>query len=173
MSDIYQPSTNYRKIWTDAHGPIPKDSDGRTYEIHHIDGDHSNNVLEDLKAVSIQEHYDIHWAQGDWGACKMIARKMKMSPQLISELASLANHEKIAKGIHHFCDSEWQKQTQDKLVAKGTHHLLGGKIQRQSILEGRHPSQHQKTYTCPHCGLIGNGGTMLRWHFDNCKHKST
>jgi hypothetical protein len=24
--------------------------------------------------------------------------------------------------------------------------------------------------TCPHCGFVGNGGNMLRYHFDNCKH---
>ena len=24
---------------------------------------------------------------------------------------------------------------------------------------------------CPHCGFEGGGGTMLRWHFDYCKHK--
>jgi len=22
---------------------------------------------------------------------------------------------------------------------------------------------------CPHCGKVGNGGVMKRWHFDNCK----
>lgn len=25
--------------------------------------------------------------------------------------------------------------------------------------------------TCPHCGKTGGGGTMKRWHFDNCKVK--
>jgi len=25
--------------------------------------------------------------------------------------------------------------------------------------------------TCPHCKFEGAGGIMLRWHFDNCKHK--
>lgn len=24
---------------------------------------------------------------------------------------------------------------------------------------------------CPHCKFEGGGGIMLRWHFDNCKHK--
>lgn len=24
-------------------------------------------------------------------------------------------------------------------------------------------------YTCPHCGVTGGGGSMKRWHFDNCK----
>jgi group I intron endonuclease len=26
------------------------------------------------------------------------------------------------------------------------------------------------TSTCPHCGHIGKGNSMKRWHFDNCKH---
>ena len=25
--------------------------------------------------------------------------------------------------------------------------------------------------TCPHCGLVGRGGVMGRYHFDACKHK--
>lgn len=24
-------------------------------------------------------------------------------------------------------------------------------------------------FICPHCGKNGKGGTMMRWHFDNCK----
>lgn len=27
----------------------------------------------------------------------------------------------------------------------------------------------RKTYICPHCGLIGKGSNMKRYHFDNCK----
>lgn len=26
-----------------------------------------------------------------------------------------------------------------------------------------------KRKTCPNCGLIGSGGSMMRFHFDNCK----
>ena len=33
---------------------------------------------------------------------------------------------------------------------------------------GRKPKAEK---TCPHCGFVGRGGIMLRWHFDNCKHK--
>lgn len=25
--------------------------------------------------------------------------------------------------------------------------------------------------SCPHCGLVGGGNAMYRWHFDSCKHK--
>ena len=44
--------TNYRKIYERHYGPIPKDSDGRTYEIHHVDGNHSNNKIENLRLAS-------------------------------------------------------------------------------------------------------------------------
>ena len=31
-------------------------------------------------------------------------------------------------------------------------------------------SQSFKEYVCPHCNKSGRGNTMVRWHFDNCKH---
>jgi len=74
---------NYRKLWEDAYGKIPVDENGVSYEIHHIDCNHQNNNLENLKLVSIQEHYDIHFAQGDILACALIAKRMNSS---ISEM---------------------------------------------------------------------------------------
>jgi AraC-like DNA-binding protein len=66
---------NYRKIWQEANGDIPIDENGMSYEIHHIDGNHNNNSLDNLKLVSIQEHYDIHFAQGDILACALISKR--------------------------------------------------------------------------------------------------
>jgi hypothetical protein len=79
-------SKDYIKIWKQNYGEMPKDSDGRTYEIHHIDGNHSNNCIENLNCISIKEHYDIHYNNGDYGACVMIARRMNMSPEYISKI---------------------------------------------------------------------------------------
>jgi hypothetical protein len=25
---------------------------------------------------------------------------------------------------------------------------------------------------CPHCGKIGGGGSMIQWHFNNCKNRN-
>ena len=61
---IYVKRINYRKIYETYNGPIPIDEEGRKYDIHHIDGDYTNNDPTNLKAVTIQEHYDIHWEQG-------------------------------------------------------------------------------------------------------------
>ena len=77
---------NYRKLWIKQYGEIPKDGDGRPYEIHHKDGNHSNNSLDNLVCIPIKEHYDIHYAQGDYGACVLIAKRMKMSPDHISTI---------------------------------------------------------------------------------------
>ena len=91
---------NYRKIYENNFGPIPVDSDGRTYDIHHIDGNDKNNDPSNLKAVSIQEHYDIHYTQGDFFAALRIASRMKLSPEQMSELATLSAKNQVEKGLH-------------------------------------------------------------------------
>lgn len=84
---IYCGTTKYRKIYEQHNGPIPKDEIGRSYEIHHIDGNHSNNDLSNLKCVSIKEHYDIHYSQKDWMACHRLSYRMNLSIKEISDLA--------------------------------------------------------------------------------------
>lgn len=54
---------NYRKLWEQTHGQIPKDEQGRTYDIHHIDGNRKNNSIENLICVSLEDHYKIHLKQ--------------------------------------------------------------------------------------------------------------
>ena len=76
----------YRKIWIENFGEIPKDKNNRTYEIHHIDGNHHNNELKNLICIPIDEHYKLHYENGDYGACVMIAKRMKLTPDYISNI---------------------------------------------------------------------------------------
>lgn len=72
-------SNYYRKIWEEANGPIPKDDQGRSYEIHHIDGNRNNNDLSNLMCVSIDEHIRIHTEQGELGAVQLITKRLNLS----------------------------------------------------------------------------------------------
>jgi hypothetical protein len=77
---------NYKKIWIKHNGTIPKDENGRPYEIHHIDGNHNNNNIDNLMCVSIKEHYDIHYNQEDYGACVLIAKRMNFPLDYVSNI---------------------------------------------------------------------------------------
>jgi len=117
----------WRKIWEKHYGKIPVDEFGRTYEIHYVDGDRTNNDITNLICVSIEEHYWIHMREGQFKAALLIAWRMR-------------NPEKyqIAKEKCRKKTSE----TQQELVRQGKHHLQGGSIQRSTNLkrlaEGTH-----------------------------------
>jgi hypothetical protein len=91
-----------RKLWKQHHGPIPLDAAGRRYEIHHIDGNSSNNVIENLACISIEEHLEIHRKQKDWGACFGIMQRMSFTSQELSEMATKARIEQKKR------DPMWQ-----------------------------------------------------------------
>lgn len=87
-------TVNYRKIWEDTIGEIPVDESGRTYEIHHLDGDRENNLPYNLACVSIAEHYRIHFEQGDYYACASISKRMQLTVEqrkILSEKISFSN----------------------------------------------------------------------------------
>ena len=100
----------YRKIWEQHYGKIPLDKNGRTYEIHHIDGNKNNNNIENLKCLSIEEHYKIHYEQKDWTACLRMSSRMNISPEEKSLLAKMGSCGKmfITNGV------------QDKLIQKNS-----------------------------------------------------
>jgi hypothetical protein len=49
----------HRWVWINYHGEIPVNID-----IHHIDGDKSNNEIENLKPLTRSEHLKEHWYDG-------------------------------------------------------------------------------------------------------------
>ena len=142
----YCGTPKYRKIYENHHGPILKDIDGRSYEIHHIDGDRSNNDPNNLTSLTIQEHYDIHYKQGDWSACFLIARAMNISPEEKAELSRKAAIERMENGTHNFTDPEFRKKHKEMLEEKikdGSFHFLNSNWARNKELKkvekGTHP----------------------------------
>lgn len=132
-------SNNHRQIYESHYGVIPKDAHGRSYEIHHIDGDHSNNSLHNLKAVTIEEHYAIHRHQGDHGACVLLLARMNLSVEETSRLqsgyATSNAMARVANGTHHFQTAKHRditiKRNTDRME-DGTHIFLDPVFQNES-----------------------------------------
>jgi len=103
----------YRRIYEDAHNVRLSSS----MDIHHIDGNHFNNDIENLKLVTLQEHYDIHYSQGDYAAAFRIAQRLGVSKEEKSRLASLAATKTNKEGKCGF-----------KLGHASTAGKIGGKI---------------------------------------------
>lgn len=64
-------------------------------EIHHIDGDHTNDDPLNLQAVSLQEHYDIHYLQGDYNAARLIGSRIGINLSIYHSLF-VQNGKKVA-----------------------------------------------------------------------------
>ena len=65
------------------------------------------------------------------------------------------------------------EQTRDNIrqAKLGSNNPSYGKTPSKATREKlRQANQGKKeTFTCPHCGKVGSGGSMTRWHFDNCR----
>lgn len=193
---------NQAKIWREHFGVIPKDSNGRSYEIHHIDGNPNNNDITNLKAVSIQEHYEIHRDCGDYGAAFMIARRMAVKPEDISEIARLGTMKRVSAGIHNFQDPNFERSLEHNkgmVVALDTRTSEIVRVTKETFdnseyLVGSNSGRKQKNVhnnrgwnkdkkwkqkekrnniiTCPHCKKTGDASGLVRWHFERCKYKN-
>jgi hypothetical protein len=152
----------YRKIYEAHHGPIPIDEEGRTYEIHHIDGDHSNNDPSNLKAVTVKEHYNIHYAQGDYNACVLMSFRMNLTPDELSEIRSKAAYERVINGTHPWKNKERMRKQAQKRTAEGKNAFSGPENVKQQIANGTHWTT--KKITCLGCKKETNVTMFNKWH---------
>lgn len=132
---------NYRKIYEQHYGPIPKDEKGRSYEIHHIDGNRNNNDISNLIALSVEDHYLVHFKQGDWAACLKMAYKLSLSGEQISELARQASYKRLKEGTHPF-QTEYVRMQSRLRVQNGTHNFLDSESQRAKQLKRLNDGTH-------------------------------
>jgi hypothetical protein len=66
---------------------------------------------------------------------------------------------------------EVSQATRDKIAKTltGTHLSAETKAKISKSIKGK----KKPTVKCPHCDKVGAKNVMLRWHFDNCKNKSS
>jgi len=167
---------NYRKLWESYYGPIPKDKDGRSYDIHHIDGNKLNNKISNLMCISIQEHYDIHHRQGDWAACILLALRMGKTPGEISLLSKNHALRRIADGSHHFLKGgprpdllgDKNPMRNPRIAKKMSEIQTGKKRSLETRAKNRKAALNRKRATCFNCGIESDIANLKRWHGQNC-----
>ncbi len=169
---------NYRKVWEEVNGPIPIDDKGRKYEIHHVDGNHNNNDINNLICISIEEHYDIHLKQGDFTAANLIADRIK-NPKMIVK-GFKRPHSEEAKSNMRKPKSRKENYRKPKspehieAIRKariGTTRSEETRLLLSKQRTGKTPKVNLIYQTCLYCGKQAKGFGYTRWHGDNCKHK--
>lgn len=93
---------NYRRIYKNHHGVIPKDKEGRVFDIHHKDGNKTNNDPCNLIALSINDHYELHYNQKEYRAAALIALRMNTPPETLNTLNRLAMEKSVKDGRHYW-----------------------------------------------------------------------
>lgn len=145
----------YRKIWESVNGEIPKDDSGRSYEIHHIDGNHTNNEISNLKLVTIEEHYHIHFMQCDYAACHMIAKRMAKTPEELSKTISELNKLRVGSlnpfyGKTHNTESINKIKTALTGRKNGPHSESTKKLIQAKLTGKLKSSEHSAAIKCAH-----------------------
>ena len=187
-------SKPHRRIWHDHYGEIPIDENGISYEIHHINGNRNDNRIENLMCVSIEEHYNIHYKQGDTYACAAILRRMVDN---IEKFEGMQKQLPLTGENHPMYGRSHTKESREKIsknhadISGKNNPMYGKKHSKESIQKmsestkghgagipkspetRKKMSEAVKLLTCPHCGKSARGNSMKRWHFDNCKHKKS
>ncbi len=174
---------NYRKLWIKHYGSIPVDKRGKSYEIHHIDGNRKNNSVENLLCLSIEEHYNLHHSKGEHHAANLIAQRMEKPAKLVQKW-NVSEETRAALRASKLGDKNPMKDPANR--QKVSDALKGRKKSKESEakrLESRKGFKHSEEtkqkmkkpkgkLKCPHCTLEGGSSQMKRWHFDNCKTKN-
>lgn len=164
-SHLPQRKTNYRKIWERHHGPIPKDENGVSFQIHHIDGNKNNNNIENLTCLSIEDHYQLHLSQKEYAAARLIAIQMKRSPEEISELSrktiTRTNQRMIQDGTHPWLAPDHNRRKNAEAIASGTHNWLGPENNKRRIEAGTHPFTNSEIQSRIARNAVANGKNVL------------
>jgi hypothetical protein len=177
----YRHANKYRKLWEQTYGPIPTDNRGRSFDIHHIDGDKHNNNITNLKCVSIEEHYQIHLDQGDHEACHAISLRMGIEPlkgwhhskETINKLSkpkkSKENYKKSEEHRKKIGDANRGKKLPPRSEAWKLNLKKPKSEDFKKKVSQTMKGVSKKLEKCPHCSKVGGVNIMKRFHFNNCK----
>ena len=164
---IYCGTNKYRKIYENHYGKIPKESNGKTYEIHHKDGNHSNNDPKNLIAVTAKDHYDIHYSQGDYFACFRLAQRVDVTQDQLRKFAQAgglaagpSQKKRVENRTHNLLRRIDGSSLVGDRVKNGSHHWL-----KDDHAKGENNSRYDNTLYCFENSKTKERVIMTQYHF--------
>jgi len=137
---------------------------------HHIVPKHMGGTDDpsNLIELTVEEHAKAHKNLFDQYGCwqDQVAYRT-LSGQITSDEARRVAVSKTLKGMPKSDDH--RKKLQANLKKNG--------FQNNPVFSDTHKERlsanalSRPVVVCPHCSKEGQRNAMLRWHFDNCKHK--
>lgn len=106
--------SKHRKIWTAGHGKIPRDERGVSFDIHHKDGDPFNNSLENLEALSVHDHYQRHFKQGDYLAAWLISLRLDLDERDYREIGKRISESQRGRVL----SEDWKRKISEALTGR-------------------------------------------------------
>lgn len=157
-----------RRIWARHNGPIPKDDRGITFDVHHRDGNWRNNSLDNLQALSVYDHYLVHFAQGDWMAAWYIAKRLILTPDECAEIGA-----KISVALKgRIITPEWRQKISAALKGrKIPRHIVDGWTAKK---KGRKfPSEFGQAISDRQRGRVYSAESRLKMSISHQGHKAS
>lgn len=129
-----------RRIWRATRNTtIPKDENGVSFDIHHRDGNWRNNDPANLQALSVLDHYRLHFKQGDWSAAWYIAQRLELTTDDYAEI-----RRKISAALKgRIMSPEWRAKISAALTGKKSP-LHAIEARRCANLGRKHPPEFGK-----------------------------
>jgi len=160
---------HYRRIYEQYYGSIPRDENNRPFDIHHKDGDRTNDDISNLEALSLPDHYDRHWTQGDIGAALAIAQRMKKTHNELSYLARQHALKRVKEGTNPFQRRPDGTSMASDQVVKGINPFQrrsdGSSLSSDRVAKGNHPFLDKKA--------TGNRSRGRKWWNNGSINKFT
>ena len=107
-----------------------------------------NSENKHIKKEELQDYLEMGWVKG-----RFFSDETK---EKISESKKGKKRSEFSEG--------WKKKISEANKGKKM-----SEESKKKFIESRTGMKY-KEHTCPHCGKVGRGGNMKRYHFDNCKN---
>lgn len=128
---------NYRKLYENFYGEIPKDSFGRTFDIHHIDGNRKNNSIDNLVCLSIEDHYKVHLKQFEETKSEKEFRSLVFLSKRLNKSASQLTGWTVSQEVREKIRETLSGRKRPEYVGKKVSEKMKGYKWTESQIESR------------------------------------